>query len=155
MLAVAGGKGSCGKTTTTLGLARALARHGHDVVAVDTDTAMPNLHAVADVDREPGLPALERGATLQAASHPLPEDPASPNRTRRQTGRGAQPQQGALAPAGRGMHASRLSGGCGERGGYAASPRKRSSFRRAIRRVSVTPPKPPPWPERSTRPPLA
>jgi septum site-determining protein MinD len=50
MLAVAGGKGGCGKTTTALGLGRAL---NGEVVVVDTDRDMPNLHAMAGVDREP------------------------------------------------------------------------------------------------------
>ncbi|WP_136603338.1 MinD/ParA family ATP-binding protein [Salinigranum halophilum] len=50
MLAVAGGKGGCGKTTTALGVGRAL--DGESVV-VDTDRDMPNLHAMAGVDREP------------------------------------------------------------------------------------------------------
>lgn len=52
MLAVAGGKGGCGKTTTTLGLARAV---DGPVLAVDADVGMPNLHALAGVDREPTL----------------------------------------------------------------------------------------------------
>ncbi|AUV81968.1 CDP-4-keto-6-deoxy-D-glucose-3-dehydrase [Salinigranum rubrum] len=50
MLAVAGGKGGCGKTTTALGLGRAL---DGETVVVDTDRDMPNLHAMAGVDREP------------------------------------------------------------------------------------------------------
>ncbi|MFW6000490.1 MAG: AAA family ATPase, partial [Halorubrum sp.] len=37
MIAVAGGKGGSGKTTTTLGLARALSRRGAPVVAADAD----------------------------------------------------------------------------------------------------------------------
>ncbi|WP_338729193.1 P-loop NTPase [Haladaptatus sp. DJG-WS-42] len=74
MLAVAGGKGGCGKTTTTLGLAGALARAGRDVVAVDADCAMPNLHELAGVPRNPGLPALETDS-VEAASHSYPENP--------------------------------------------------------------------------------
>ncbi|ELZ34498.1 chromosome partitioning ATPase [Halogeometricum pallidum JCM 14848] len=50
MLAIAGGKGGCGKTTTALGLAVAL--NGPTVV-VDADADMPNLHAMADVPRDP------------------------------------------------------------------------------------------------------
>jgi septum site-determining protein MinD len=50
MLAVAGGKGGCGKTTTALGLAAAL---DGEAVVVDTDRDMPNLHAMAGVAREP------------------------------------------------------------------------------------------------------
>ncbi|PSP78446.1 hypothetical protein BRC81_07855 [Halobacteriales archaeon QS_1_68_20] len=55
MFAVAGGKGGCGKTTTTLGLARAAARTGRGVLAVDADADMPDLHGVAGVERDPPL----------------------------------------------------------------------------------------------------
>jgi septum site-determining protein MinD len=55
MLALAGGKGGSGKTTTTLGLAAAL---DGPVVVVDTDRAMPNLHALAGVDRHSTLADL-------------------------------------------------------------------------------------------------
>ncbi|WP_396612516.1 CDP-4-keto-6-deoxy-D-glucose-3-dehydrase [Haloferax sp. S1W] len=51
MLAIAGGKGGSGKTTTTLGLARAL---DGEVLAVDADRDMPNLHAMAGVERPSG-----------------------------------------------------------------------------------------------------
>jgi septum site-determining protein MinD len=66
MLAIAGGKGGSGKTTTTLGLARAV-----DVptLAVDADCDLPNLHALAGVPRAP--PGDGRG-------HP---DPAAPSET--------------------------------------------------------------------------
>lgn len=50
MLAIAGGKGGSGKTTTALGLATAL--DGRTLV-VDLDRDMPNLHAMADVARDP------------------------------------------------------------------------------------------------------
>jgi septum site-determining protein MinD len=50
MLAVAGGKGGCGKTTTALGLGAALPG---ETTVVDADRDMPNLHALAGVDREP------------------------------------------------------------------------------------------------------
>ncbi|MFC6988547.1 MinD/ParA family protein [Haloplanus sp. GCM10025708] len=55
MLAIAGGKGGSGKTTTTLGLASAI---DGPAVAVDADRDMPNLHSLADVDREPTLASL-------------------------------------------------------------------------------------------------
>lgn len=49
MLAVAGGKGGSGKTTTTLGLAGALARSNRSpgVTAVDADWDLPNLARLA------------------------------------------------------------------------------------------------------------
>ena len=50
MLAVAGGKGGCGKTTTTLGLALAAGRRGDAVLAVDADVDVPDLHRVAGVE---------------------------------------------------------------------------------------------------------
>lgn len=48
MLAVTGGKGGSGKTTTTLGLARAL---DTSTLAVDGDWDLPDLHALAGVAR--------------------------------------------------------------------------------------------------------
>jgi septum site-determining protein MinD len=47
VIAVAGGKGGSGKTTTTLGLARALSRRGARVVAADADWDLPNLARLA------------------------------------------------------------------------------------------------------------
>lgn len=59
MLAVAGGKGGCGKTTTALGVARALASVGGDrdppVLVADADRDMPDLHTLAGVERTPTL----------------------------------------------------------------------------------------------------
>ncbi|WP_327052408.1 MinD/ParA family ATP-binding protein [Halomicrococcus gelatinilyticus] len=79
MLAVAGGKGGCGKTTTTLGLATALAATGRSVLAVDADREMPDLHVLADVAQEPNLADLapESGDPLPASevAHPLPDRP--------------------------------------------------------------------------------
>ncbi|PHQ39238.1 cell division inhibitor MinD [Halorubrum persicum] len=52
---MAGGKGGSGKTTTTLGLARALSRRGAPVVAADADWDLPNLARLASAtgaDRE-------------------------------------------------------------------------------------------------------
>jgi septum site-determining protein MinD len=48
MLAIAGGKGGSGKTTTTVGIAQALEG---PVVAVDADRDMPNLHSIVGVER--------------------------------------------------------------------------------------------------------
>jgi septum site-determining protein MinD len=64
MLAIAGGKGGSGKTTTTLGLARAV---DAPTLAVDADCDLPNLHALASVPRDPppdrrGYPDPDAGA---------------------------------------------------------------------------------------------
>jgi septum site-determining protein MinD len=80
MLAVAGGKGGAGKTTTTLGLAGALARQRRTVLAADADREMPDLHAMAGVARTPGLDAVAAGwpARLVAASADLPTASSPP-----------------------------------------------------------------------------
>lgn len=57
MLAVAGGKGGSGKTTTALGLAGAYATRRRHPVVVDCDLDAPNLHLRAGVPRNPGLDA--------------------------------------------------------------------------------------------------
>ena len=75
MLAIVGGKGGCGKTTTALGLARALARDGPRPLVVDADCAMPNLHTMAETDRRPGLGAVANGVApdrLRHRSHAYP-----------------------------------------------------------------------------------
>jgi septum site-determining protein MinD len=66
MLAICGGKGGCGKSTTALGLARALADLDARPLVVDTDTAMPNLHLLADVERRPELTATSADVTALA-----------------------------------------------------------------------------------------
>lgn len=78
MLAVAGGKGGCGKTTTALGLG--LTSEG-DTVVVDTDRDMPNLHAMAGVQREPTAAAVRRGADPQPVDDGLAVVPAPPAST--------------------------------------------------------------------------
>lgn len=74
MLAIAGGKGGVGKTTTALGLAAALP--GQPVV-VDADRDMPDLHALAGVSREPGLDAVletdDQPSTAPVAAAPCGE----------------------------------------------------------------------------------
>ena len=64
MLAIAGGKGGSGKTTTTLGVARAI---DGPTLAVDADCDLPNLHALAGVPRDP---------PPGACGHPDPTTPA-------------------------------------------------------------------------------
>ncbi|MFH5798947.1 MinD/ParA family protein [Haladaptatus sp. CMAA 1911] len=72
MLAIAGGKGGCGKTTTTLGLAGALGRMRRSVVAVDADVDMPDLHLLAGVTDSPNLSAVADGEPVESATHPPP-----------------------------------------------------------------------------------
>jgi len=64
MLAIAGGKGGCGKTTTTLGLATAFARRGQTPLVVDADSDMPDIHHLSAVSREPGIDQLATDGTL-------------------------------------------------------------------------------------------
>jgi len=75
MLAIAGGKGGSGKTTTTACLARALARAGHDPIAVDGDCDMPDLHVVAGAPGEPGIDAFAAGEGLADVTHSTVELP--------------------------------------------------------------------------------
>lgn len=85
MLAVAGGKGGCGKTTTALGVAAAMARGGSQPLVVDCDCDMPDLHHVADVDREPGVSAIAEGGAIEdVAQRTVPSNPGrsvQPNST--------------------------------------------------------------------------
>jgi septum site-determining protein MinD len=78
MLAVAGGKGGCGKTTTALGLGLTAASKA---VVVDTDRDMPNLHAMAGVEREPTATAVGQGAAPQSVDEGLSVVPAPPAST--------------------------------------------------------------------------
>lgn len=66
MIAIAGGKGGCGKTTTTVGLAREFVAAGQKPLLVDADVDMPDLHQVADVEATPGLGALSNGTDPQS-----------------------------------------------------------------------------------------
>jgi len=65
MFAIAGGKGGCGKTTTTLGLARAV---NGPAVAVDADYDLPNLHRLAGTSRH----------TIKSSSETTYIDPVDP-----------------------------------------------------------------------------
>ncbi|WP_340101575.1 MinD/ParA family ATP-binding protein [Salinibaculum salinum] len=69
MFAITGGKGGCGKTTMTLGIARALAAQGADPLVVDADVDMPDLHLLADVPPEPNADDLAAGAHLDCCRH--------------------------------------------------------------------------------------
>lgn len=80
MLAIAGGKGGTGKTTMALALARALASPlEDDVLVVDADVDMPDLHAMAGVDRTPTVlddprgVAVGDGSGVRVAPAPPPE----------------------------------------------------------------------------------
>jgi septum site-determining protein MinD len=70
MLAVCGGKGGVGKTTTAAGVGAAFAAQHRHTFVVDCDLDMPNLHAVVGTPAEPGVEALAGGAPLSQASHP-------------------------------------------------------------------------------------
>ena len=75
MLAVAGGKGGVGKTTTAVGLGRALARADRRPLLVDCDTGMPDLARVAglpDPESGAGLAAVAAGTPVSAAAREVP-----------------------------------------------------------------------------------
>lgn len=74
MLAVCGGKGGCGKTTTTLGLLRELARD-RPALAVDADRDMPDLAPLAGVPPRPTLADLGGGTEIPDLARPLPDRP--------------------------------------------------------------------------------
>lgn len=75
MLAIAGGKGGSGKTTTTACLARAMAADGKRPIAVDGDCDMPDLHVVSGAPSEPGIGAHAAGQTLSTVTHSAVELP--------------------------------------------------------------------------------
>ena len=85
-LTVAGGKGGCGRTTTTLGLTTAAADRGHDALALDAVPGVPDLHRAAGVPAEPTVASLADGAAVDAVSHRVPNGsgarivPGSPDR---------------------------------------------------------------------------
>ncbi|WP_336038190.1 MinD/ParA family ATP-binding protein [Halobacterium yunchengense] len=71
MLAVAGGKGGSGKTTTALGVAGALVQRRRRPLVADCDLDAPNLHVRAGVPRDPGVDAQNP----VAAAHESPVVP--------------------------------------------------------------------------------
>ena len=62
MLAIAGGKGGCGKTTIALGVGQALGTPARRSLVVDTDLDMPNLHRRAGIDPTPGIADITASA---------------------------------------------------------------------------------------------
>lgn len=75
MLAIAGGKGGCGKTTTALGLGEGLAEASGRCVLVDADRDMPNLHVLAGTPRAPGVASLAAGRPVAEVVHDVPGRP--------------------------------------------------------------------------------
>lgn len=67
MLAVVGGKGGVGKSTTALGLAAALARDGHRSTVVDCDQDMPDCARMVDITDHHGLGAIAGGLAVELA----------------------------------------------------------------------------------------
>mgnify|MGYP000373739594 CR=1 FL=1 len=80
MIAVAGGKGGSGKTTTTLGLARALSRRGALAVAVDADWDLPNLARLASEtsDGHAATGGSDRRTVVDAARDGVSPDRSDP-----------------------------------------------------------------------------
>lgn len=70
MIAVAGGKGGVGKTTTALGIAMAFAAQRRRPLVVDADTDMPDLGTLTGVDPDPGLADVGRGADPRHVARP-------------------------------------------------------------------------------------
>lgn len=67
-ITIAGGKGGCGKTTTVINTAYALARLEYEVVMVDADLAMPNLHTILGSSHQPTVhDVLADSEPLEAA----------------------------------------------------------------------------------------
>lgn len=64
MLAVAGGKGGSGKTTTALGLAAALAHAGTAPLVVDADIDMPDAHVATGVAATPNTDDIAAGHSV-------------------------------------------------------------------------------------------
>lgn len=75
MIAITGGKGGVGKTTTALGLAQALGKPTQPMTVVDLDVEMPDLHLYAGVNRQPTLGALATGTNYTTVTQtPAQED---------------------------------------------------------------------------------
>lgn len=72
MLAVAGGKGGCGKTTTAIGVARALTTMAEWPLVVDADRDMPDLHHRTNVDPRTGIADAADADRPDAVAQPSP-----------------------------------------------------------------------------------
>ena len=68
VIAVVGGKGGCGKTTTTLGVARALVDRGQTPLVIDADADMPDLCRLAGAEERGGTDGLAAGAPVREAA---------------------------------------------------------------------------------------
>lgn len=68
MLAIVGGKGGVGKTTTALGLGAALARLGREPLVVDCDQDMPDCRRMAGLQDGPGLGAIAAGTPVESVA---------------------------------------------------------------------------------------
>jgi flagellar biosynthesis protein FlhG len=67
IIPIAGGKGGVGKSFVTANLAVALARRGHQTIAVDLDLGNSNLHSLLGMEnRYPGVGEFLRGAVKLA-----------------------------------------------------------------------------------------
>ncbi|MCU4751696.1 P-loop NTPase [Halobacteria archaeon AArc-curdl1] len=72
MIAIAGAKGGCGKTTVALGLTEAFARDGTAAIAIDADRQLPNLHVMAGTDRTPTLGSLDEDNAINSVAQESP-----------------------------------------------------------------------------------
>lgn len=75
MIAIAGAKGGCGKTVTTLGLADAYTRKREPALAVDADRQLPTLHVTAEIDREPTIAGVDDPADVTTVAQQLSDNP--------------------------------------------------------------------------------
>lgn len=72
MIAIAGAKGGCGKTTVSLGLTEAFARDGTAAIAIDADRQLPNLHVMAGTDRTPTLGSFDEDDVINSVVQESP-----------------------------------------------------------------------------------
>ncbi|WP_348609123.1 MinD/ParA family ATP-binding protein [Halobaculum rarum] len=105
MLAVTGGKGGTGKTTTALGLARAFGRAGTPAIAVDADWDLPDLGALSGVRRRVTYPDRRDddsplAAAVADAGAPAVRVLPAPTDSRDRDLRGSLRAVGASAPQG-------------------------------------------------------